>query len=90
MTLPVGHARFIQGHKIDLTRGATLGAAEKHFIVTFAQELEPLGLLVHKHAIQMSRFYRSYFDGLVAPAHYLSGSNIRHRRWHLTPLHKQN
>lgn len=49
--LPVGHAWFVQRHEVDLTGGAALGAAEEHLVVPLAEELEPLGLLVHEHAI---------------------------------------
>lgn len=84
--LPVGHARFVQRHEVDLARWATLGAWEEHLVVALAEELESLRLLVHEHAIQVAWLDWADLDCFVTPAHYLAGANVRHWRRHLTPL----
>lgn len=88
--LPVGHARLVQGHEVDLAGGAALGAGEEHLVVALAEELEPLRLLVHEYAVQVARLDRPNLYRLVAPAHYLASANVRHRRRHLTPLHQKH
>lgn len=84
--LPVGHARLVQRHEVDLARWATLGAWEEHLVVALAEEFESLRLLVHEHAVQVAWLDRADLDCFIAPAHYLSGADVRHWRWHLAPL----
>ena len=57
-----------------------------HLVVTFAEEFQPLGFLVHKHTVQMSSFHIANLNGLVAPAHNLTDANEGHAGRHLTPL----
>jgi hypothetical protein len=87
--LPVGHAGLVQGHEIDLATGTAFGARKEYFVVTFAQKLQTLSLLVHEHAVQMARLDRTDLDRLIAPTHYLACSDVRHRRGHLAPLEKK-
>lgn len=57
--LPICHSWLIECHKVNLTRWSTFGTAEKYFVVSFAEEFEPLSFLMHKNSIQMTRFYRT-------------------------------
>lgn len=57
--LPVGHTGLVQRHEVDLTRRTTFGTAEEHLVVALAQELEALGLLVHKHSVQVAGLDRT-------------------------------
>lgn len=84
--LPVGHAGLVEGHEVDLAGGAALGRGEEHLVVALAEELEPLRLLVHEHAVQVAALHGADLDGLVAPAHDLPRADVRHRRRHLAPL----
>lgn len=84
--LPVGHARLVQCHEVDLAGGAALGAREEHLIVALAEELEALRLLVHEHAVQVAGLHGADLNGLVAPAHDLAGADVGHGRRHLAPL----
>lgn len=49
----------------------------RYLVIPFAQELQPLGPLVHEDAIQVPRLHRADFDGLFAPAHDLVGADVR-------------
>ena len=60
ISLPVCHARFIQCHKVYLTRRTSFGTAEKYLIISFTQKLKTLSFFMHKNAIQMARFHRTY------------------------------
>lgn len=76
--LPVGHPWFVQRHKVNLTGRTALGAAEEHFVVPFAEELESLRLLMHEHAIEVTRLYGADFYCFVSPAHDLACADVRH------------
>lgn len=57
--LPIGHSRFVERHEVDLTRGRSFGTAKEHLVVALAQELQPLRLLVHEHAVQVATLHRA-------------------------------
>ena len=41
---------------------------------------------MHKYSIQMSCFHWPDLNSFLAPAHYLIGMNVGHRRGHFSPL----
>jgi len=84
--LPVGHAGFVECHKVDLTRGTALRRREEHLVVSLAQELEFLSLLMHKDAVEVTSFHVPDLDCFVAPAHNLPRAYEGHRGGHLAPL----
>ena len=47
-----------------------------HLVISFTEELESLGSLVHEDAIQMSSFNRTDLYGLLPPTHDLVGTNV--------------
>lgn len=61
--LPIGHSRFVERHEVDLTRGRSFGTAKEHLVVALAQELQPLRLLVHEHAVQVATLHRADLKG---------------------------
>lgn len=84
--LPVGHTRLVQSHEVNLAGRAAFSRRKEHLVVTFAQELESLRFLVHKHSIKMAAFHWTDLYGFVTPAHYLTGPDVCNWSWHFTPL----
>lgn len=62
---PGGRARLIFLHD----RLTCVQKRHPHLVVSFTEEFESLGSLVHEDAVQVSRLHRADLDGLFAPAH---------------------
>lgn len=54
----------------------TCVAVVSYLVVSFTQELESLGSLVHEDAVQVAGLYRADLDGLLSPSHNLVGPNV--------------
>lgn len=74
--LPIGNARFIEGHEINLRCSAAFRRTEENFIISFTKKFEFLSFFVHEYAIQMPGINGSNFDCFISPTHYLIGRNI--------------
>lgn len=47
-----------------------------YLVVPFTEKFEPLGSLVHKNSIQVTRLHRTDLYGFLTPAHNLIGMDI--------------
>lgn len=57
-----------------------------YLVISLAQELEFLRLLVHEHPVQVAGLHAPDLDGLVPPAHDLPGPDVGHAGRQLAPL----
>ena len=57
-----------------------------YLVISLAQELEFLRLLVHEHPVKVAGLHAPDLDGLVPPAHDLPGPDVGHAGGQLAPL----
>ena len=57
-----------------------------YLVISLAEELEFLRLLVHEHPVKVAGLDAPDLDGLVPPAHDLPGPDVGHAGRQLAPL----
>lgn len=76
--LPAEQVASAQSHEVDLAGSSRPYGGEEHLVISFTEELESLGSLVHEDAVQMSSLHRADLYGLLPPTHDLVGTNVGH------------
>lgn len=76
--LPAEQVASAQSHEVDLAGASRANGGEEHLVISFTEELESLGPLVHEDAVQMTSLHRADLYGLLSPTHDLVGTNVGH------------
>ena len=78
--------RIPEKHSISQSPIRDRPLSKLYLVISLAQELEFLRLLVHEHPVEVSGLDAPDLDGLVPPAHDLTRADVGHAGRQLAPL----